>query len=74
MCDWINVKDQLPKDQESVIIACADGVKEAEFWASNTRGNRGKWFFEPPYYGQEQAQQFKKVTHWMHKPSMPCAT
>jgi len=66
---WIGVNDRLPDDGDSVLVSCRNGVVEAEFWAAGVRGNRGKWFFEAPYYGQEQSCVFKGVTHWMPKPA-----
>jgi phage baseplate assembly protein gpV len=65
---WINVKEKLPNDGETVLVSCQDGVKEAEFWAAGVRGNRGEYFFEAPYYGQDQSYRFPKVTHWQRLP------
>lgn len=69
---WISIKDEPPKDGQTVICKSADGIHESDFWMRGCRGNT-KDSFRAPYYGQDVEVIFYSVTHWMPMPSFPNA-
>lgn len=59
MTIWIPVTEQMPDDDESVLLACADGEVQVGF------RDCGRWLYLDAYPIGPQ------VTHWMALPAHP---
>lgn len=69
--EWIQVEDDLPREDEVVLIFCSEGVKEAIFQRGKNINRKVIEYFCAPYHGQDQEVTFDKITHWMKLPIFP---
>ena len=68
--NWINVKDQLPPDDESVLVYVNDNIRIFSYVVSYLVDMRAHWWVdESGDYHSDIAD--GDVTHWMPLPQPP---
>jgi len=72
--EWIDVKDELPKDDGEFLVCFYGDVTTKEFnpWVSGDGENSYAWFEweNIPGYGSQKSE-ILGVTHWMPLPKPP---